>query len=65
MDAQGEMKADEHHPSCTPNDRDLIWFCNQCGARESAEEILEILEGWRIYYPNMRKAIDGLLEKVQ
>lgn len=38
------MKADQHHPSCKPSDRDLIWFCNQCGARESAEDVLEVLK---------------------
>jgi hypothetical protein len=30
----------EHHPSCTPNDRSLIWLCAQCGVCESAEDIL-------------------------
>ncbi len=34
----GEWTAELHHPSCSPHDRDLIWFCSQCGAKESAEE---------------------------
>jgi hypothetical protein len=28
---------ENHHPSCSPHDRDLVWHCNQCGANESAE----------------------------
>lgn len=32
-------KVSLHHPSCTENDKDLVWFCNQCGAKESAEDI--------------------------
>jgi hypothetical protein len=31
----------EHHPSCTPNDRDLVWHCHQCGLNESAADIEE------------------------
>lgn len=26
----------KHHPSCTPNDQDLMWVCAQCGHKESA-----------------------------
>jgi hypothetical protein len=29
----------EHHPSCRESDKDLIWLCNQCGAKESAEDL--------------------------
>jgi hypothetical protein len=31
-----------HHPSCDPEDRDLVWHCNQCGLNEDAE--VEILD---------------------
>ncbi len=27
-----------HHPSCRESDKSLIWFCNQCGEKESADE---------------------------
>jgi hypothetical protein len=33
----------EHHPSCTPNDRSLVWHCNQCGLDESAEDFIDSL----------------------
>ncbi len=29
----------EHHPSCRPSDRDLVWLCAQCGVHESAGDI--------------------------
>ena len=29
----------QHHPSCRPSDRDLVWLCAQCGGHESAEDI--------------------------
>ncbi len=28
-----------HHGSCRESDKDLIWYCNQCGLRESAADI--------------------------
>jgi hypothetical protein len=31
----------QHHPSCLPSDRDLVWLCAQCGGHESAESILD------------------------
>jgi len=31
----------QHHPSCQPSDRDLVWLCAQCGGHESAEYILD------------------------
>ena len=27
-----------HHPSCRPTDRNLFWYCSQCGTNEPAEE---------------------------
>ena len=27
----------EHHPSCRPSDRNLVWHCSQCGLIELAE----------------------------
>ena len=27
-----------HHPSCRPTDRNLFWYCSQCGTHEPAEE---------------------------
>ena len=41
------MKADEHHPSCRPSDRDLVWLCSQCGAIESAEPLVDALKRLR------------------
>lgn len=34
-----------HHPSCKPS-RDVVltWYCEQCGDRESAEDILNGVE---------------------
>lgn len=29
----------KHHPSCTPNDVDLVWHCSQCGEMDSAADI--------------------------
>jgi hypothetical protein len=29
----------EHHPSCRPSDKELVWLCHQCGGHESAEDI--------------------------
>jgi hypothetical protein len=31
------MNKADHHPSCRESDMVLVWFCNQCGAKESAE----------------------------
>lgn len=28
-----------HHPSCRPHDRELVWYCNQCGEREEFDEL--------------------------
>lgn len=33
--------------------------------REKVKLLVEALEGWRTYYPNMREAIDMLLAKVR
>ena len=32
-----------HHASCKPNEKELIWFCSNCAARENAENILSAL----------------------
>ena len=32
-----------HHPSCRPTDKDLVWYCHQCGEQESAESLVETL----------------------
>jgi hypothetical protein len=55
----------EHHPSCTPNDRDLVWHCNQCGLNESAADIEEQLAAerektlrWCKYWEEVAKAHD-------
>ncbi len=29
----------QHHPSCKPSDRDLVWICAQCGGHEPAENL--------------------------
>lgn len=34
----------QHHPSCKPSDRELVWLCNQCGGHEPASELEERLE---------------------
>ena len=34
----------DHHPSCRPNDLDLMWVCSQCGNKEHATEVEEIIE---------------------
>lgn len=30
--------ATKHHPSCTPNDQDLMWVCAQCGHKVPEEK---------------------------
>jgi hypothetical protein len=60
------MKADEHHPSCTPNDRSLVWHCSQCGAIESAadeEQLLEIRDQTIIQYKRELAAEQANAEK--
>ncbi len=47
MSQQPKPATGEHHPSCTPNDRDLVWFCNQCGLKESAADIEQQLAAER------------------
>lgn len=34
----------QHHPSCKPSDRELVWLCNRCGGHEPASELEERLE---------------------
>jgi len=29
----------EHHASCQPSDKELVWHCCQCGLNESAEQL--------------------------
>ena len=55
--AQGSGSAStpgQHHPSCTPNNRDLVWLCAQCGGHEDASQIEaqrdELLEALKQLY---------------
>ena len=36
-----------HHPSCKPEDRELVYHCNQCGLNEYAE--IDLLDKTRSY----------------
>jgi hypothetical protein len=38
---QAPLDEPAHHPSCTENDKDLVWHCNQCGLNESAAALEE------------------------
>ena len=42
----------QHHASCQPSDRDLVWMCAQCGGHESAENILDLLAEIRELMPD-------------
>lgn len=37
-----------HHPSCRPNDKSLVWHCYQCGDNESACHLENAEEKLRI-----------------
>jgi hypothetical protein len=66
----------EHHPSCKPSDRDLVWLCSQCGGHESAESLLshaeqlaevlrDIADFGRSYGLTAENAVDGIRHKAR
>ena len=53
-----EWNPANHHPSCSPNNRDLVWHCPQCGALESAEAINAALAAEREKIKRLTDAIN-------
>ncbi len=52
----------EHHASCKPSDRDLVWLCNQCGGHESAEVLempMEVRLGLRVLLNHVEPGWDN------